>query len=218
MKYGQISGNSSINNMIYRCFEFLHDGDARKFVRKFEHELNDNTQVLHTFRELILGAFLASNGFDVRHEHVLAGKYPDWCILNESSAPQAIVELTNFHVDQASEIKIETSRRASGMWFEWMPNNASRLYESIRRKANVYKDLVEESGCPYVIAVFGEFTAAVNSDELNESLYAGESGIFVQHEWVSGVLFFEEQSGLYRFTYLPNPIALRNIYIPNGSF
>ena len=62
MKYGQIAGNKSVNETIYRCFGHICEKDVPKFVKKFRSQLNDNTQVMHTFRELILGAYLASRG------------------------------------------------------------------------------------------------------------------------------------------------------------
>ena len=50
MKYGQIAGNKSINETIYRCFEHISTKDVPKCVKKFRHQLNNDTQVLHTFR------------------------------------------------------------------------------------------------------------------------------------------------------------------------
>ena len=48
-KYGQIAGNQAINAMIYRCFEELEDSDQLKFVKKFNQQLSDLEQVMHTF-------------------------------------------------------------------------------------------------------------------------------------------------------------------------
>jgi hypothetical protein len=62
MKYGRIAGNDSINAAIYLCFDLISEADAKAFVRKFAEQLHDQDQPLHTFRELILGAFLAANG------------------------------------------------------------------------------------------------------------------------------------------------------------
>ena len=38
MKYGQIAGNKSINTMIYRCFNYVHEDDVPKFLKKFKNQ------------------------------------------------------------------------------------------------------------------------------------------------------------------------------------
>ena len=35
MKYGVLAGNASINEAIYRCFDYISERDQRAFVRKF---------------------------------------------------------------------------------------------------------------------------------------------------------------------------------------
>ena len=218
MKYGQIAGNKSINATIYRCFEHICEEDARKFVRKFNDQRHDGVQVMHTFRELILGAYLALSGLNVRYDYVVGTETPDWCVLDETSAPKIIVELTNFHIDKATEDAIEAKRQAGGMWVGWIGRNDDRLYNSIWHKASIYKTLVEECGISYSIAVFGEFPAAVDIDELHRCLFDRESGLFELYPVVSGVLFFEEISGQYQFSYMPNPEPLKALSLPNGVF
>ena len=170
MKYGQIAGNNSINLMIYRCFGYIGDEDAPKFVKKFKALLKDEVQVMHTFRELVLGAYLALTGFNVRYEYAVGTQTPDWCVLDESSSPKAVFELTNFHLDKVTEDDIDAKLQTTGVWLHWQEPNDNRLYHSIQRKASTYKAMAERISVPYVVAVFGEFTAAVNLDELNQCL------------------------------------------------
>ena len=75
---------------------FITETDAGAFARKFAEQPHDEDQVMHTFRELILGAFLASNRLSVRSEWPVAGKTPDWCILDGEDL-SCIIELVNFH-------------------------------------------------------------------------------------------------------------------------
>ncbi len=82
MKYGQLAENKKIDTAIYQCFEFICEEDERKFVKKFRQQPHDQSQVLHSFRELILGAFLASNGFEVKHDYAIDNKTPDWSIFD----------------------------------------------------------------------------------------------------------------------------------------
>lgn len=218
MKYGQIAGNKSINAMIYRCFEHIPEEDARKFVKKFSDQLSDEVQVMHTFRELILGAYLVCNDLNVRYEYALGTKTPDWCVMDGSSSFKAIVELTNFHLDKTTEDNIKERVQPGGMWMGWQKPNDDRLYNQIWQKAASYKTLVEQYDISYIIAVFGEFTAAVNSDELDQCLFDKEYGLFGLYPIISGVLFFDEQFGRYSFTYKPNPNSSKAIHIPSGEF
>jgi len=84
-KYGQIAGNKSIDDTIYRCFGCICAEDECKFVRKFRQQPHNEAQILHTYRELVLGAYLASNGLKVRYDYKVDTKTPDWAILDEKS-------------------------------------------------------------------------------------------------------------------------------------
>jgi len=219
MEYGQIAGNTAINARIYPCFEHIREEDVRKFVKKFREQPSDSDQIMHTFRELILGAYLGSNGFEVRHDYLIGGKTPDWCILSETSTVGCIVELTNLHLDRATENEIEGQLRTKLIAWAWLPQRQDRLYCCVSRKAQVYKALVEEHQIAYVIAVFSDFKAPVDwEEELYPSLTNAEHGLFKLYPHISGVLHFEVTSKGYVFGYLGNPGALRTIHLPNGVF
>lgn len=119
MKYGQIAGNNHINALIYRCFEYICEEDEEKFVKKFREQRHELNQVMHTFRELVLGAYLGSSGFKVRHDYVVNTQTPDWCILDEKSMVIGIVELTNFHIDKATENEVKAQLQARGVALVW---------------------------------------------------------------------------------------------------
>jgi hypothetical protein len=204
--------------MIYRCFEHIFEADARRFVRTLRDQIHDNEQVMHTFRELVLGAYLGANGYVARYEQSIGGKTPDWCIFDESSSLSGIMELTNFHIDKATESEIKQHLEAKGIWTGWLPDNVDRLYQRLWRKATRYKSLIAEQGVPYVVGVFGGFEAAVQPDELHTCLFDEEHGLFRLCHELSGVLFFEESAGQYTFSYTGNPNALRPIELPSGVF
>lgn len=115
MSYGQIAGSSRVNAAIYRCFEFIPESDAARFVRKFAEQPHDEDQVMHTFRELILGAFLGSRGLTVQSERPIAGKTPDWSVLCGGEL-QCVIELTDFHTDQSTEEDMTARFAAQQMW------------------------------------------------------------------------------------------------------
>ncbi len=220
MRYGQIAGNKGIDELIYRCFENISEEDELKFVRKFREQPDDSDQIMHTVRELVLGAYLGSNGFQVRHDYRVNSKTPDWCIVDEKSVPATIVELTNFHIDMATEEQIEEQRQARGraaFWRDGNKDNVDRLYHRICRKAQVYRMLVEKLRIPYIVAVFGEFEAAIDFDEVWSCL-DGELGVFGLYPEVSGVLYFEESWGRYAFNYAQNSNALHVMALPSSLF
>lgn len=221
MKYGQIAGNKQINGLIYRCFQYICEEDEQKFVKKFREQPHDSDQVMHTFRELVLGAYLGSNGFKVRHDYAVDTQTPDWCILDEKWVVMGIVELTNFHIDKATEDEMEAQLEARGIvpvWRDENKDNVDRLYHCIWHKAQVYRALVEELRLPYIVAVFGEFRAAIDFEEVRACLFDEEFGLFEMCPEVSGVLYFEESSGRYLFNYSHNPNALRVVDLPSGVF
>ena len=218
-KYGQIAGNTAINDSIYSCLEHIREDDTRKFVKKFRGQPSDSDQIMHTFRELILGAYLGSNGFEVRHDYLIGGRTPDWCIMSQTGTPECIVELTNFHLDMATDSEIEEQLRSKGIAWVWLPQRDDRLYRCVWRKAQIYKGLVEELQIAYVIAVFSDFKVPVHwEEELYPSLTNAEHGLFKLYPHITGVLHFEVTSRGYVFGYLGNPDASKSMVLPPGVF
>lgn len=219
MKYGQLAKNRKINDTIYRCFEYISEEDARKFVKKFSEQPHEDSQILHTFRELVLGAFLASNGFNISHEHMIDSKKPDWSILDSESELQCIIELTNFHIDRVTEDAIKKKTESGDFWCGWINSNNHRLYQHIQKKSETYEEIARKNNIPYVVAVFGEFMAFVEFKEINECLFKDYyGGLFKQYMILSGVLFFQEFSGKYIFKYIPNPNSDEPANLPSGEF
>ena len=136
MKYGQIAGNKHINAFIYHCFEHISEEDVQKFVKKFREQTQDSSEIMHTFRELILGAYLCSIGLRGRYDYSIDGKTPDWSIFGQDSSLCALVELTNFHLDLATESEIEEQLRRKMVAYVWRDankDNSERLYQGESR-------------------------------------------------------------------------------------
>lgn len=217
LEYGVISSNRSVNATIYRCFEYICKEDIPTFLRNFKDQPGDSEQVMHTFRELILGAYLCSQGFKARYEQSIDGKTPDWVIV-ENSRFQAVLELTNFHMDRETENAIKRKGEARQIWVGWMKPNNERLYQRLQEKADAYERIVVEKNIPYIIAVFGDFFAALGIDEVREVVFKDYGGLFNDRISLTGVLFFHESSGRYDFEYIKNPEAQIGLELPNGSF
>jgi hypothetical protein len=214
MKYGQIVERQTSNYRIYRCFDYLCEKDQQRFVKKFREQPYESDQRKHTCRELILGAYLSSRGFRVRHEYSVESKTPDWCMLDNRSAVVGIVELVNFHIDAATENEIAKERQAKPFvvyWRDGNKNNVERLYYRIRDKMQKYKAVIEKLSVPYVIAIYPDYKVVVDIEELRACLYPNDTGLFQMYRHVSGVLYFEENAGQYLFRYEQNPNALRDL-------
>lgn len=216
MNYGKIAASDSVNTAIYNCFSHLSEATARAYVEKFAEQPHDQDQVKHTFRELILGAFLASNGFVVESDRRIDGKTPDWTIL-EYGDPKCIVEVTTFHTNKDTKDAIQTHLATAGFAWVYQPDHTGRLYQSIQTKYTVYKDIVETNNLPYIAGVFLDFDAAVNPEQIDACLFDKEAGLFAAYHYVSGVLTFTETIATYEFTYLCNPHALRPYSLPGGA-
>ncbi|MGB6873294.1 MAG: hypothetical protein WBE46_04015 [Dehalococcoidia bacterium] len=219
MKYGQIAGSKKVNYAIYRCFEHLCDKDQQRFVKKFREQPHDSDQIMHTFRELILGAYLSSRGFRVRHEYMVESKTPDWCILDNRSAVVGIVELANFHIDAVTESEMSKQMQTKGIavyWRDANKNNVERLYYCIWDKMQEYQVLIEKLNVPYIIAICPDSKAATDFEEVLPCLHHNEFGLFQMYQDTSGILYFEENAGQYLFRYEQNPNALRKFDLPGG--
>lgn len=218
-KCDQIAGNNHIDNFICLCFKYISQEDQLKFLKKFRR--NNPDQKMHTFNELILGAYLASKGFRVRHDHVIDKKTPDWCIFDNKSAVIGIIELTNFHLDQTTENEIKREMETNDIavfWRDGNKDNVCRLYHSIWEKADVYHGLIEKLKTPYVVSVFGGFETDIELEEVQYCLFDKEIGLFEEYSDLSGILYFREECGRYSFEYVRNPHALEVLDIPSDTF
>lgn len=230
--YGQIAESSTVNEAIYEYFRYIAEKDRRKFVTKFRKQPHDENQVMHTFRELILGAYLASSSLKIEYDRKIDGKTPDWVILNDESSPGGIVELVNFHADQGTEKDIErqlkdpepefTIQLPSGpipVAFSFKKLDNLRLYQRIKEKSDKYEHLAKKDDIPYVVAVFGDIKAGVQAEDIRQCLFEDYGGgLFRECPTLSGVLFFKESAGKYVFEFTRNPDGVNDIEIPCGVF
>jgi hypothetical protein len=222
-KYGQIAESTKINEAIYDCFDLLDEKEQKKFVKKFKDNPHDQIHVMHTFRELLLGAYLSANGLNVESERNICGKTPDWSILDSSSNVTAIVEAVTHHLDRKAEDELLEQKRAGKNVLSYWPNGNDpdhrRVYSHIKDKADKYKEIVSELKVPYVVSIFIDFLAVIDVQEVKDCLMSGDEPLFKLYPDLSGVLHFEESNrGSYYFELIENSYALRKIDIPTGYF
>jgi hypothetical protein len=218
--YGQIAESKRINEAIYDCFDFLDEKEQKKFVKKFKDQPHYGIQVMHTFRELLLGAYLSASSLKVVYDRDIFGKTPDWSLLDESSKVIAIVEMVYHHLDRDTEDDLLAQREAGKIALGYFPHSNDpeflRLYSHVQEKVGVYKNIVAGINVPYVVAVFMDFTAVIDVQETKDCLMSGDEPLFKSYPDLSGVLHFEENGGSYYFTFIENPYAIRKIDIPSG--
>ncbi len=213
-----IAGNNSINRKIHDCFKLIGEEDRIRFTRKFAEQPHDESQVAHTFRELLLGAYLRSCGFDVIGEHRIDSKTPDWCLPDAEGNPSAVFELVNLHAAHATERDIERQFKQRGMWSGWTDRDGlrKRLYSTLHTKFSKYRALVTGGNLAYVIGLHPHFFASVDLQDIAACLLAPEGDLFELYPCVSGVLFFAESGSSYRFNSVANPVASNPFVVPEG--
>ncbi len=201
MEYGQIAGNRSIDAKIKRCFEFISEKDAKQFVKKFAslpHVEDTIDERLHVFRELIIGAYLVTQGFRVQYSRALDKKTPDWSILGDGDKLTAIVEVVTFHPGKGK--------------------TEDRLHATIKGKFSIYKELAEQHRVPYVVGIHVDFMHTIDDADIQDCLFQDEVGLFSLYPEVSGAIFFVVDVASYPITFYQNPYAKRPFVISNGIF
>lgn len=211
-----------MNNSIYECFRFLNEHEQRKFIKKFKDQPHTSIQIMHTFRELLLGAFLSKMGFIVESDKKIDNKTPDWALLNSSQDVIGIVEQITHHLDSKTNDGILSQINSIKSPYAYFPHgndpHFERLYDKLQKKAAKYESLLQKRKIPCVVSVFMDFLTVVDVDETKTCLLSGDKSLFGCYPNLSGVLHFEEaNNGNYAFSFIENPFALYKISIPNGN-
>lgn len=234
-RYGVIAGNPSINHAIYRAFGDLPDAVAEKVAKRLKQQADaKQDQVMHTFRELLIGAHLARSGYEVDYERPVSGKTPDWTTIGEQQDPTGIVEVVNHNLAADIARKIEAAN-AEGQLHVYYPEDEKRLFDKVDGKVGQYEKTVRDHDIPLVVAVFAGFDTGVGEDDLAMCVGPDEHSVFQQRPALSGLLLMETGSPVdlaalarggtafppgyrYQFRYIANPIAERPFSVPSGEW
>jgi hypothetical protein len=200
---------NSVQSSIPRALSHLCEQDQSTFRKKFSEQSGNNHQAMHTFRELLVGVFMAQQEYKPRYEPNIDGLTPDWHF-QRGGQDEFIADVVNFHVERKIEAQIDRALDEGQTWSGTIPDQVQRLHSSLWKKAGKYKNLAAEKGVPYVVFSFGWMNAIVQSHQLEECLlHAG--GLFhdyptlsgVYHMYEKGHCLFDRNAG-YRFDYYPN--------------
>lgn len=205
MKFGILAGNSHINSRIYKMFEDIDPSDVIVFARKFKSERDE--QRFHTFRELIIGSQLRRQGLNLRYERMILGKTPDWVVVDDEDQMIEILDVVTLHQRRETETDIFSTISTGQIWSGFVTIPSDHIYSKIEQKANAYAGLVNEITRPYVVCLFGEFTASVDPEEVQYVLYDHHGGLFLMLPTLAAVIYFYEHSGAYHYSYFANHAA-----------
>lgn len=199
------------NALLQHLVSGLHCSDRASFVEKLTKQ--PLRERFHTYRELLLGAQLRTTGADFRYEKNINGKTPDWTLSIDGKLVE-IIDVVTLHQRNQKEIEITTATRSTNSWSGWISVPAKHIYRKLSDKSGQYSELARNSQTPFVIAVFGDFLAAIDPNEIDYVLYKyheddwEHKGWFPEFPEVSGLIYFREKNGDFEFIYFPNPHAL----------
>jgi hypothetical protein len=223
---GAITGNDeekTVQACVGRALTYPSAQDQAAFRKKFREQCEDEHQVMHTFRELLAGTFMAQQGFTPRYEPEIDGLTPDWQFQREEGC-SFVADVLNFHIDRKIEADQNRALEGEGVrvWCDWMPNNSDRLYQNIKGKAGKYKALAVRRGIPFVVIVYAWFSACLMPHEFEARLTPGD-GLFNEYPSLSGVYHMDQQGNCladeragYLFHYYANPQAEYEVKLASG--
>lgn len=196
-------GNAHLQALVRR----LHPHDIAPFVEKLT-KLPLRPR-FHAYRELLIGVHLRNLGFDVRYELEVDDQTPDWCVTNESGRPTEIVDVLTLHQRNGKEAEIGRALRNEGLWSGWITVPPDHIYRKLNDKAGQYSRLSERFDAPYVLAVYGEFTASIAPSEIEHVLFARHGGWFSDNAGIAGLIYCRATSRPFEFefTHYANPHA-----------
>lgn len=182
-----IAGNPVVNAEIHRCFDAIGDITiARRFVKRFESLRRDNWEVMNIYRELLVGGFLADNGYRVRHEEPLGPLTPDWFV---AGPPPTHVEVVTHYLDNSSRARLE---RGDIVYID-EEKNLDRIITAVTEKATKYSNLAVGEGRQLIVAVCLEFSSPIPLETVGSRL-EGESSL-QRFEALSAVLLHKHENG-----------------------
>lgn len=205
MDFGRLAGNDAINTRIYECFTVIDSRDVATFAKKFRRE--NDAQRFHTFRELICGTELFRRRLRPRYEQALGGLTPDWTIYGEDRIAKEIVDVVTLRPRYDVEKDIAKTLERGHAWAGWVTTAPDRLYAKLQGKFGAYSTFAERERLAFVVALFSEFMAPIDTAEVDHVVNHLYGGLFRDYPQVSGVIHFEQSMGAHRFSGIANASA-----------
>lgn len=211
------AGNAHLHALLDR----LDPKDRSKLIKLLtkQQQLRDK---FHTYRELLMGARLRDQGFNVRYERKVENKTPDWTLVDKDTTLE-ILDVMTLHqrAEKDREIreglqKPEAILEIPGTgelicsWGTWITIPPDHVYEKLSEKAGNYRQLARTHHLPFVIAVYDDWLASISADGMKYVLFDHRDGWFKENPDVSGVIHFKGASWTpfqFDYTVFRNPKA-----------
>jgi hypothetical protein len=182
----------------------MDDISRERWIRKFENQNLGDKQWFQVYTELLIDAYMSSQGFQVEYERNLGSrkipKTPDWCILSTTSSqtymtPTCIVEMINFHDTNDQRKELSEALKTDGHYVHWRIPKLEKACRKLDTKAKTYKELITQKKIPYIIAMGAfDITEPIRVYEIKQLLEFEPCNLFSKLAYLSGVIFFQEQT------------------------
>ena len=150
------------------------------------------------------------NSFGVACDRViqsLGTLTPDWTIYDTTGTPREIIDVVTLHPTYEIGRDIASSVRGGQIWTGWITTAPDRLYQKLQAKFGSYTAAAQQEQVAFVVALFSEFTAPIDTEEVAHVVFNLHGGLFKDYRQVSGVIHFESSNGRYNFSALGNHFA-----------
>jgi hypothetical protein len=128
-------------------------------------------------------------------------------LIDDGGKVAEILDVVTLHQRRVVDSAIGKAVSSHGRWIGWVSTPPDRLFAKLQKKAEAYASLANELHLPYVIALFGEFTAPIEPDEVHHVLHELHGGVFAAVPTLAGTIFFRERLGQYEYHYFTNSRA-----------
>jgi hypothetical protein len=138
-------------------------------------------------------------------------------LIDDGGQVAEILDVGTLHQRPVVDSAIGKAVSSHRAWAGWVSTPPDRLFAKLREKAKAYSSLAEELHLPYVVALFGEFTAPIEHYEVHHVLHELHGGVFAAVPGVAGTIFFRERHGQYEYHHFTNSHATLRSQIIRGS-
>ena len=203
----RLDPNEEGNTHLYTLLRKINPDDVQIFVEKLTTQPLDTR--FHTYRELLIGAHLCEHGLQVRYEHQIDSKTPDWSLLNIEGFPKEVIDVFTLHQRRDKDIEITTSLKQHNSYAGWITVPPEHVYRKLSDKAGQYSVLTEQYDIPFVLALFVDFKASVEQEEVRHVLFDLHGGWFKTSPHISGLVYSRIRNFQFEFRFFSNPYAMR---------
>lgn len=81
-----------------------------------------------------------------------------------------LIDVLTLQQRHDKDVEISAAIRAERLWARWITVPPDHIFRKLNDKAGQHSGLARQKGIPYVLAAYGEFTAAIALQEIEQVL------------------------------------------------